>query len=55
MTRGTWTATNRDATTGYYLGYTVTHTVSGKTVTQAAATIDASGLPTAQPALVVTP
>ncbi|AWN22476.1 hypothetical protein DKM44_03850 [Deinococcus irradiatisoli] len=45
---GSWTATNRDATTGYYLGYTVTHTASGKTITQAPITIDAIGNLTAQ-------
>lgn len=50
---GTLTATNYNATHGVYDGYTITHTASGKTVTQAAVTRDSNGAATVKPALVV--
>lgn len=50
---GTFTRTTKNATFLTIDAYTVTHAASGKTVTQAAVTRDASGNVTAQPALSV--
>lgn len=50
---GTFTRTTKNATFLTIDAYTATHTDSGKTVTQAAVTRDASGNVTAQPALSV--
>lgn len=52
---GTFTRTIKNATFLTIDAYTVTHTSSGKTVTQASVTRDASGNVTAQPALTITP
>lgn len=50
---GTFTRTTKNATFLTIDAYTVTHTDSGKTVTQSAVTRDSSGNVTAQPALTV--
>ena len=50
---GTFTATDYNATHEVYDGYTITHTDSGKTVTQAAVTRNAEGATTNKPALTV--
>lgn len=50
---GTWTATTIDATWEAVNAYTISHTLSGKTVTQAAVTRNADGNITAKPALTV--
>jgi len=50
---GVFTTTATDAGTGAINAYTITHTNSGKTVTQAAMTRDAGGAVTVKPALTV--
>lgn len=50
---GTFTATTINTTFGTVDAYTITHTGSGKTLTQAAVTRNNDGLITAQPALTV--
>ena len=50
---GTFAATAYDPTWQAIKSYTLTHTTSGRTVTQAAITRDSSGRVTAQPALTV--
>lgn len=50
---GTFTRTTKNATFLTIDAYTVTHTDSGKTVTQPAVTRDSSGNVTAQPALTI--
>ena len=50
---GTFTATDFNATFGSYDGWTKSHTVSGKTVTQAAYTRNGIGAITNKPALTV--
>lgn len=50
---GVFTTTATDATTGAINAYTVTHTTSGKTVTQAAVTRDTTGAVTNKPLLTV--
>lgn len=50
---GTFTATTINSTSHLIDAFTVTHTASGKTVTQAAVTRNADGFPTAYPALTV--
>jgi hypothetical protein len=50
---GTFTATTVNGTWDAIDAYTITHTDSGKTVTQAAVTRDANGNITAKPALTV--
>ena len=50
---GTFTATDYNATFGCYDGWTKSHTVSGKTVTQAAVTRNGIGAITNKPALTV--
>ena len=50
---GTFTRTTKNTTFLTIDAYTVTHTDSGKTVTQSAVTRDSSGNVTAQPALTV--
>jgi hypothetical protein len=52
---GTYTVTTKNAIWLRVDAYTVTHTSSGKTVTQAAVTRDANGNITAQPALTIAP
>ena len=52
---GAFTRTTKNSTFLTIDAYTVTHTFSGKTVTQSAVTRDASGSVTAQPALAITP
>jgi len=52
---GTFTTTTKNATFLTIDAFTVSHTSSGKTVTQTAVTRDASGNVTAQPALSITP
>ena len=50
---GTFTTTTKDATWLAINAYSITHTVSSKTVTQAAVTRDASGNISTKPALTV--
>lgn len=50
---GTFTATTVNGTWNTVDAFTITHTLSGKTVTQSAVTRDGNGLVTAKPALVV--
>lgn len=50
---GTFTTTTKNATWLAVDAYTISHTASGKTVTQAAVTRDASGNITAKPALTI--
>lgn len=50
---GTYTVTAKNATHLAVDAYTVTHTNTGKTITQAAVTRDASGRITAQPSLTI--
>lgn len=50
---GTFTTTTKNATFLLVDAFTVTHSVSGKTVTQTAVTRNAAGSITAQPALTV--
>jgi hypothetical protein len=50
---GTFTSTTINSTWGKVDAYTITHTLSGKTVTQTAVTRDANGLITTKPALTV--
>ncbi len=50
---GTLTRTSKNATFMAVDAYTITHTRSGKTVTQSAVTRDADGSVTAQPAITV--
>jgi hypothetical protein len=50
---GTFTATATDATYGAINSYTITHTLTGATVTQSAVTRNASGDVTVKPALTV--
>ena len=50
---GTFTATDYNATHELYDGWTMSHTDSGKTVTQAAVTRDSEGIVTNKPALTV--
>ena len=50
---GTFTRTTKNATFLTIDAYTVTHTDSGKTVTQTAVTRDSNGNVTAQPALTI--
>jgi hypothetical protein len=52
---GTYTRTAKNATWLTVDAYTITHTVSGKTVTQAAVTRDSSGFVTVTPALTISP
>lgn len=52
---GTFTTVTKNATFLTIDAYTVTHTSSGRTVTQASVTRNASGYVTAQPALSITP
>jgi hypothetical protein len=52
---GTFTRTSKNTTFLAIDAYTVTHSASGKTVTQPTMTRDASGNVTAQPALTITP
>ena len=50
---GTYTATDYNTTHEVYDGYTISHTASGKTVTQAAVTRNADGAITLKPLLTV--
>lgn len=50
---GAWTRTAKNATWLAVDGYTVTHTLSSQTITQATITRDASGNVTIQPALTI--
>lgn len=50
---GTYTATNYNATHEVYDGYTISHTDSGKTVTQAAVTRNSEGAIITKPQLTV--
>lgn len=50
---GVYTATDYNATHEVYDGYTITHTTSGKTVTQAAVTRNVEGAVITKPALTV--
>ena len=50
---GVFTTTNKNVTWLAIDAFTITHTVAGKTVTQAAVTRDASGNVTVKPALTV--
>jgi len=50
---GTFTTTTKNSTWLAVDAYTISHTASGKTVTQAAVTRDGSGLVTVKPALTV--
>lgn len=52
---GTFTTTTINATYSAIDAYTITHTASGKTVTQAAITRNTSGAVVTKPALTVTP
>ena len=52
---GTFTRTTKNTTFLTIDAYTVTHTDSGKTVTQPTMTRDSNGNVTAQPALTITP
>lgn len=52
---GTFTRTTKNATFLTIDAYTMTHAISGKTITQSAVTRDSSGNVTAQPALTITP
>jgi len=50
---GVWTATDWNATEEAYDGFTITHTASGQTVTQAAVTRDTEGAIINKPALTI--
>ena len=50
---GTFTATDYNATHELYDGWTMSHTASGKTVTQAAVTRNSEGIVTTKPVLTV--